>query len=174
MSDTFKFWLVANLGIILTVISMSVSAILAYVIGGSEFFGDLSALVVTFVLIALFVAFPGKTIGDSLGLYCIVVLLSIVLSGASINGFDDFSLIFKSTFFTYCCVCLVLSWGVSGILMRFVSANIEEIVSRSMRYRNSNVDLFVFKWKYLIALYLDISRAVFGNAVVLGFIISIW
>ena len=61
---------------------------------------------------------------------------------------------------------------VSGILMPFVSANIDEIVSRCMRYRNSNVDLFEFKWKYMIALFLDISRAVFGNAVILGFVIS--
>ena len=41
-----------------------------------------------------------------------------------------------------------------------------------MRYRNSKVDLFEFKWKYMIALFLDISRAVFGNVVILGFVIS--
>lgn len=173
MSDTFKFWLAANFGIILTVISMSVSAALAFAIGGTEFWGDASSLVLVFVLTALFVAFPGKKISDSLGFYTIVIcFLSVFLSGASANDFDDFSVIFKSGFFIYCCVCLVGSWVISGILMPFVSANIDEIVSRCMRYRNSNVDLFEFKWKYMIALFLDISRAVFGNAVIFGFVIS--
>lgn len=173
MSDTFKFWLVANFGIILTVISMSVSSVLAFAIGRTEFWGDASSLVVVFVLTAFFVAFPGKKISDSLGFYTVVIcFLSVLLSGASVNEFDDFSIIFKSGFFIYCCVCLVGSWVVAGILMPFVSANIDEIVSRCMRYRNSNVDLFEFKWKYMIALFLDISRAVFGNAVIFGFVIS--
>lgn len=173
MGDTFKFWLVANFGIILTVISMSVSAVLAFAIGGSEFWGDVSSLVVAFVLVALFLAFPGKGISDSLGFYTVVIfLLGVLLSGAAVNEFNDFSVILKSGFFIYCCVCLVGSWVVSGILMPFVNANIDEIVSRCMRYRNSNVDLFEFKWKYMIALFLDISRAVFGNAVILGFVIS--
>lgn len=174
MSDTFKFWLVANFGIILTIILMSVSAVLAFTIGGTEFYGDdVSGLVVVFVLAAFFMAFPGKTVGDSLTFYILVIFfLTVFLSGTSVNEFDDFSVIVKSGFFIYCCVCLVGSWVVSGILMPFVSANIDEIVSRCMRYRNSNVDLFEFKWKYMIALFLDISRAVFGNAVILGFVIS--
>lgn len=173
MSDTFKFWLVANFGLILTVISMSVSAVLAFVIGGTEVRVNVYGLVVAFVLIALLLAFPGKKISDSLGFYTVVIFfLTVFLSGTSVNEFDDFSVILKSGFFIYCCVCLVASWVISGILMPFVSANIDEIVSRCMRYRNSNVDLFEFKWKYMIALFLDISRAVFGNAVILGFVIS--
>ena len=157
----------------MTVISMSVSTALTFAIGGNEIWGDASSLVVVFVLIAFFLAFPGKKIGDSLGFYTVVIFfLTGFLSGTAVNEFDDFSVILKSGFFIYCCVCLVGSWVVSGILMPFVSANIDEIVSRCMRYRNSNVDLFEFKWKYMTALFLDISRAVFGNAVVLGFIIS--
>lgn len=102
----------------------------------------------------------------------VICFITVFLSGASVNEFDDFSVILKSGFFIYCCVCLVGSWVVSGILMPFVSANIDEVVSRCMRYRNSKVDLFEFKWKYMIALFLDISRAVFGNVVILGFVIS--
>ena len=148
---------------------MSVSAALAFAIGGTKFWGDASSLVPVFVVTAFFVACPGKKISESLSIYTVLICF---LTGASVNEFDDFSVILKSWFFIYCCVCLVGSWVVSGILMPFVSANIDEIVSRCMRYRNINVDLFEFKWKYMIALFLDISRAVFGNAVIFGFVIS--
>ena len=70
MGNTFKFWLVANFGIILTIILMAVSAVLAFAIGGAEFYGDdVSGLVVVFVIVAFFMAFPGKTVGDSLTFY---------------------------------------------------------------------------------------------------------
>ena len=108
---------------------MSVSAALSFAIGGTEFWGDASSLVVVFVLTAFFVAFPGKKISDSLGFYTVVIcFITVFLSGASVNEFDDFSVILKSGFFIYCCVCLVGSWVVSGILMPFVSANIDEVV----------------------------------------------
>ena len=180
MGDTFKFWLTANFGIILTIIVFPISALVLYTGDAIEQSGgnywEYLAAVAAF---ALFVAFPGKKVVDSFSIYLLLLffglagLFALTCIEHDVPDNITIDIVLKSGYFIFGCVCLVVSWVVSGLLMPFVSANIDEIVSRSMRFRNSNVDLFEFKWKYLIALFLDISRAIFGNVAMLVFIIKL-
>ena len=171
MGNTFKFWLIANINTILTVIIVIMIAIrffTDYDVGGDFTFYH-RFLLLLLVIGCPLTGIPSKKVSEAFVNYLLSLAVAIILaitlvlvklpsdtlaglSGAEMSGVLADSLVYTG-------IVVAVSWLPAGLLMPFVNSNINEIVSRSMRFRNSNVDLFEFKWKYLISIFMDISRA---------------
>lgn len=184
MRNTFKFWLIANFNTILAVIVVIMMAIRFIIsFNGGDMLPYHRFLLVLFVIGCPLMGFPSKKVSGALVSYIIgvaavvmvaVVLMLVKMSTGNIAGTGDADMTpMLADSLVYAGIVVAVSWFPAGLLMPFVNSNINEIVSRAMRFRNSNVDLFEFKWKYLIAIFMDISRALaLGYMIIRGIFIN--
>jgi len=134
MTATAKSWLIANIGMIFTCIILVVCFICGRKCGYNEDqFIELIAYIVVGVL-----ALEGLS-KYSIGSIALLVLA--VLAAGAMPEID------KSLFVPYL-IALLCGCLVAAPILRFTRNHFDEVVSRRMRWKSSNVDMFDAKWKY--------------------------
>lgn len=160
MNKTAKYWLVANSNCLL--------------IG--------FWLLILLMLILIVILFPGINIAVS------GFVVSLVFSAPAFS-FKDKGIVFNVVIgawlyialiymaltagYVYPVIAMLLSLAVGFILSipiaKFTKDNFDEIVSRRMRWRSSNVDLFDMQWKFTLNRYIVFA---FGIAAIVLFLLT--
>lgn len=164
--NTFKYWLVANFEIFLGLFTIIVGAILMFTFISFPEDGDIVKLKIIsyFSISALFLillTFPTKN--DKKGLALIILLLLPLIVISIIKGIEDYPFSIEKTniLLRWCWIFFSVGIIISGPLAYYTYVNIDEVVSRRMLYRNSNVDLFEFTWKYVLDRFFSITASIF-------------
>lgn len=140
MNTTAKYWLVANSNFILIGLWLLVFLMVGII---EELFP--SANVAIPAAAGLFLSAPAFSFKDKSVIFNLVIaaLLYIALG----------SMILKAGY-VYPVITMVLSLATGFILSapiaKFTNVNFDEIVSRRMRWRSSNVDLFEMRWRFTL------------------------
>lgn len=144
----FISWIIANLNTLTNIIYIAIAVAISVMYGGDDKALDAVLFSFTGIFIVSFLSI--LTRGEKLNASTILVLLAAAF---------EFYLIFSSFGASYPKTALVISFIVAGILSifiaAFVSRNFEDVVSRRMLWRNSNVDMFSMKISYVINRYFN-------------------
>jgi hypothetical protein len=169
MGNTFKFWLVANLGVIITVIATIIAVVAALGIEPPE--GTMkSELVFGIPLITcfctMFMCFPLKRMSEIFGRYSMIILAGIMVVCFKEDFVADPVL---SKFPIIYWITLSCATVIATLIAIFVYRNFEEVVSRRMLYRNSAVEMFDSRLGYTFGQFMNISSAIFGAVILVAF-----
>jgi hypothetical protein len=168
MGNTFKFWLVANFGVIITVIATIIAVVVALGIESSEETtkGEL-VLRISFItyFCTMLMCFPLKKMSEIFGRYFFMIGVGIMVVCFKEDFAIDPAL---SKFPTICWITLSCATVIATLIAIFVYRNFEEVVSRRMLYRNSAVEMFDSRLKYTLGQFMNISSAIFGAGVMIA------
>jgi hypothetical protein len=152
--ETSKCWVIANFEIVAFVLTLIVSAILLALFG---LFGLVNSKDVGEVLgvaaVAALLSFPTKKGAWQYGRYVLLLLVGI---GMIVNRDGDIPVWGTILFWTVFAIASIIS----GVIAAYAYDNIDEVVSRRMLYRNSNVSLFEFTWRYTLDRFCSIAFSI--------------
>lgn len=171
---TFKCWLIANFEIFSFVLTAIIASIIYFGFLGSKTVEaetdqeTSDSLAILFaVLFAYFVIFINPTNKNGVSFFKYIVTLGglILLTwGVKSKGWimsdpKEVQAIF-SRYITYLWIVFSIATVLSGWLAHYTYVNIREVVSRRMLWRNSNVSLFDFSWKYTLDRFCGITISI--------------
>jgi hypothetical protein len=154
MSTTFKSWLIANFetatGIILAVI---ITPVFLIFIANTETPAESTNVFFWIFFLAVIIPFSLGSSPPSLtkNIFAYLVILAIF---CIFPFFGDDSETGKLLFPVWGAILSIATFtGVSVaafFIARYANSNFDEVVSRRMLYRNSNVNLFSIEWRYTL------------------------
>jgi len=164
MSSTFKYWLVANFEIfifLLTIILCPIFFFITYTIVGAEIADPENVDEETIwrfgfgiIWIILMVPFtlPTKNAGtDGLRYILMFIIVFFFMWWTTQPECDEaHSEILGHIFKWFWKIVLPAATVIGVWIARYTFRNFDEVVSRRMLYRNSNVSLFELRWKYTL------------------------
>ena len=179
--STFKCWLVANFEIALFWLTMIVGGIFFLIFANpkAEIFEKYAHILIFGSLFVWAFTTPTTSSAFQYGKYFVMVGAFILLWWGFKEGIKEA----PPETFVEKMLGLVLTGGgwvffaitsaISGWLAHFTYRNIDEVLSRRMLYRNSNVSLFEYTWKYVLDRFCNISFSIVTCTVWLAVIIII-
>jgi hypothetical protein len=174
MNDTTKCWVIANFEIVLfwcVGIIGTVLAIIIRLIIGSLVANAVAICMATGALLALAVI-PTKEKLPGIVKYIFLIMIGVLLTLSEFidMGEENPFLVLSSYWIVYWVVFIAGSLLGRAIAI-YTYHNFQEVVSRRMLYRNSNVDLFEIRWKYVIDRFTNIAWSSIACFIELCFII---
>ncbi len=155
IGNTAKYWILANTNYLLIAIYMILSGAAFIADGFHPGCMDLSLFLTICPALAGF-SFRDKSV--------LVNILIALFGGVYVMSFGDDAL-------TLILLVSFVSGAVLSIpIARFANRNFDEIVSRRMRWRSSNVVLFEERWKYVINRYVVCT---FGICSIMFYLLSV-
>jgi hypothetical protein len=159
MDATTKSWFIANFEIASFVCTVIAGAIIATIItiikGGMAVGAALIACVYGGFFLSLF-TIPTKL--ESLGVtkYILFLLISVLFTCAICMSEEETPYYVTFILYSYWGIFIAGSYF-GGVIARYTYRNFQEVVSRRMLYRNSNVSLFEIKWRYVLDRFTNIT-----------------
>ena len=158
MSSTLKYWLVINFEafllwftlLLFTVFCVFFAISIDLKIEEVSDFSALSALWFIYLFIAAF-APKYKKLYYGRVLIVIVIFSLMMIFGVSMakdDTSDALEMENLNSLFTWFCIVFPVAIAIGAWFAHYTYKNFEEVVSRQMRYRSSNVKLFESRWKY--------------------------
>jgi hypothetical protein len=146
MIDTFKSWLIANFEITVGGLIIAITGIYTCMSVESSQLRDV--FIIYLGLSAVFVIFIVPTTNGVVGMGKYILL---IVCGALAQYFSEepkHAIILKMLPYYW---GLLLICSIIGVFIaRYVYLHFDEVVSRRMLWRNSNVELFDIEWKYVL------------------------
>lgn len=165
MNSTTKCWFIANFEVFLYLITVFISTIV-YMIS----FEMATALKISFYF-ALGLGFfniPVKSGIFQYGKFILMLGLAILFT-IGITETDN-SLIGRTLIWSFWIVFAIASF-ISGVLAYYTYHNMDEVVSRRMLWRNSNVSLYEYTWKYTLDRFCNITTSIVTCSLYLIFLL---
>ena len=179
MNTTFKCWLIANFEIVFLILMGIAAAIFLFIFADFSKVDALSEALSEeerkwiflgpFFLIAL--NSPTKSGGFQFGKYFVLLGAAIVITLITKQSelaadYENLKPLVRWFWIVFPFATVISIW-----LASFTRANISEVLSRRMLYRNSNVSLFEYTWKYVLDRFCNISFAIISCTI--GFVVMI-
>jgi hypothetical protein len=154
MESTSKCWLIANFEIVAYVLTLIVSILLLLLgrLFGLMDFEKVGEVIGYSALIAALLSLPTKRGVFQYGRYVLLLLPGIGM----FMGTGEAPVWVIILYWTV----LVIVSIISGVIAAYAYDNIDEVVSRRMLYRNSNVSLFEFTWRYTLDRFCSIAVSI--------------
>jgi hypothetical protein len=172
-SNTFKCWLIANFEIAMILLTFIIGSIIFWGFGGIKKEGALDVYVSVFGLLLLTI--PTKRGVLQFGKYILMLVGIILLMWGIREGWitdvlwqEKFSLII-----TWFWIIFSVATVMSCYLAYYTFVNVNEVVSRRMIWRNSNVSLFEYTWLYTLDRFCNITVSIVTCTIGLILIIKI-
>ena len=156
MGTTFRCWLIANFEIIMYLLLLIVSAILLFSIS------DLENAFKIFAYSAIFagmLSFPTNRGVFQFGKYLFLVVIGILMTiGANDQKYasDVMVSLIINKFWTV----FIIASVISAFIAVYTYINIDEVLSRRMLWRNSNVSIFEYSLLYTLDRFCNISLSI--------------
>ncbi len=149
----FRSWTLANFEILANILICATAIIMAFVRVPSEEIADAYWVVQYYSAIPLICICCLLSETSAIGFLSDLVRLLVCVGVIVLELYyfkEDAAAIHQ--YYKPALTAAIVATVAGGLLaiagMRFTYSNFDEIVSRRMRYRNSNVDLFDIQWKY--------------------------
>lgn len=159
MNDApFKSWIIANFDTLANVLIAAIWLIGSLIQAPSQGTNE-DDILGGYWLLQLFVSFLISIIcgclseTSAIGFMSDLIRLLVSIAGVAFFIFcmymdDTGRNLYYYSLLTAALIATVVGGLTAIVCARFAYVNFEEVVSRRMRYRNSNVDLFDVRWKY--------------------------
>lgn len=163
MKNTFKFWLLANLGVIVAFITVIIVTVMVSIV---EFpperdkFDDVAIILAFTLFLAAFFCFPLKKMVEISGRYFAFIGAGILIFVFKEDIVEDG--LYLSKLPMLYSIVLGCATVISALISYFIYVNFDEVVSRRMLYRSSAVEMFDSQIKYTIGQFMNVSSAIFG------------
>jgi hypothetical protein len=146
MGATFKSWLIANFEITFGGLIIIITGIYTCLAVENSQLQDV--FIVYLGLSVVFVAFIVPTQNGAIGIgkYILLILFGILVQCFSKE--PEHAIVLKML--PYYWGLLAISSVIGAFIARYAYTHFDEVVSRRMLWRNSNVDLFDIRWRYAL------------------------
>jgi len=105
--------------------------------------------------------FPTKNVGFQYSKYFVLLcIVFLILWIAKHEGFAEYDKKYFNICITAFWIVFAIANVISGWLAYYAYNNVDEILSRCMLYRNSNVSLFEYTWKYTLDRFFNIAVSI--------------
>lgn len=162
MGVTFRCWLIANFEIVMYVFSLIITAILFFGIIDLDKAEAVAAIFKAYVGFAMFagmMSLPSKKSTFQFGKYVFFVIIAIIVTISvrrELATVDEtMRLMIKLLWIVF-----IIATVISAVIAVYTYKNIDEVLSRRMLYRNSNVGIFEYSWKYALDRFCNISLSI--------------
>ena len=171
MNSTFKCWLIANFEIVFFWLTTILGVLFFLVFSDKNFENfenknsyDFMKVVLMYGIFVFVFNTPTKNGAFQYGKYIVLLGLAIIFIFYSEAPESQFNIEDKETFNRFFLwpfgALFVTASGISGWLSYYTYKNIYEVLSRRMLYRNSNVSLFEYTWKYTLDRFCNITVSI--------------
>ena len=149
---TFYCWLIANFELIMYIFLLILSAIILF--GFSDKDNTLNIFMYLAVLMGI-LSLPTKKGVFQFGKYLLIVGFGIMMNDPKYDN-NEFMSIFIPKFW----IVFIITSIISAFIAVYTYMNIDEVLSRRMLYRNSNVSIFEYSWLYTLDRFCSISISI--------------
>lgn len=178
-NTTFRCWLIANFEIVLFWFTVIIGSLLLFITDREKFLNlsdtrqnDLiSAHFVSIVILAIFNV-PTKRAAFQYGKFLVMIgVVVIIMLNMTQMDFSSYESELMNRLVAWFWIIFSIASIIGGWLAYYTYNNMGEVLSRRMLYRNSNVSLFEFTWKYTLDRFCNITVSI---VTCIGWILAIF
>jgi len=165
MNSTFRCWIIANFEIAMFWLVTILGGLffLIFASDKADILHKYSKLLLGCGLFTFALNTPTKSAGFQYGKYIIMLVVAIFAMWSMKEPSGNLTLEDMVKFkhlFTWFWILFSIASVISGVLAYYAYSNIDEVLSLRMLYRNSNVGLFEYTWKYTLDRFCNITVSI--------------